>query len=550
MLALGLSSLALSPALFGQSQVEAWRNTGVNGSQQGGSFARLGDLNGDGVDDLAVGSATGNAVRLVSGATGATLSSFSGPSGSIWFGSQVGAIDDTHIVVGDPAAASFRGRVSVYDVTSTGAPLATYFGQAPNDFAGASVSDRLGDITGDGVPDFGFILRSGGAGQDRISIRSGAPGYIGLYLLSAPPGVDFAGGPVRVGDVFTSSNRNEFGVPGFGGARIYDGSNGAQLRLVSGIGRTSIIGLGDIDGDGADDYATGEPDENSGTGRARIYSGAAGSLVTSATGSASQDQFGFDIDVVSDHDGDGKNDLVVGAPQIAVNGTGYARVISSVSGCLISEFVPPSQVAAAFGVSVDSVGDLDGDGVDEVSIGASGWDQGVGANHGAVFTYIGNSPSGPVGTEFCHCTTFFAPCGNPSPTGIGGCENATGRGARMRAYCSASVSSDNLVLGVTGFKPNEAALIFMGNGNSTGPLDNGRKCVVGNIYRFPATFTDGDGSFTNGPGLAAYSATGFPAGGQIVAGSTWYFQAWARDGGGPCGLASNLSNAVAIPFLP
>jgi hypothetical protein len=47
-----------------------------------------------------------------------------------------------------------------------------------------------------------------------------------------------------------------------------------------------------------------------------------------------------------------------------------------------------------------------------------------------------------------------------------------------------------------------------------------------------------------GPGTAAAS------GGLIVPGTTWYFQAWHRDVGGPCGTGANLTHAIGVCFEP
>jgi hypothetical protein len=45
-------------------------------------------------------------------------------------------------------------------------------------------------------------------------------------------------------------------------------------------------------------------------------------------------------------------------------------------------------------------------------------------------------------------------------------------------------------------------------------------------------------------------SSSLPAGAQIAAGETWHFQAWFRDPSGPCGMGSNLTNALRVTFAP
>ena len=85
------------------------------------------------------------------------------------------------------------------------------------------------------------------------------------------------------------------------------------------------------------------------------------------------------------------------------------------------------------------------------------------------------------------------------------------------------------------------------------PFGDGLRCVAGGAsgtHRFPVHVADGTGAFAEGPGLVAYSMANFPPLGQLVAGSTYSFQGWYRDPGGPCGNAFNLTNGLAATFQP
>ena len=48
----------------------------------------------------------------------------------------------------------------------------------------------------------------------------------------------------------------------------------------------------------------------------------------------------------------------------------------------------------------------------------------------------------------------------------------------------------------------------------------------------------------------AYTIGANPPAGWITALSTWHFQTWYRDIGGPCGAFSNFSNALTVTFTP
>jgi hypothetical protein len=155
----------------------------------------------------------------------------------------------------------------------------------------------------------------------------------------------------------------------------------------------------------------------------------------------------------------------------------------------------------------------------------------------------------PPGSGDCFCSNAVAPCSNPDP--VGGCANSTGAGASLTGTGSSSIVSDDLALTVSGTPLNQFGLIFMGPGSTSVALGAGVRCVDAggvSLYRFPARPTGGSGGWTE-TGVAGFSCTTFPAPGCIAAGSTWNFQGWYRDPGGPC-ATSNLSNSWSVMFTP
>lgn len=147
----------------------------------------------------------------------------------------------------------------------------------------------------------------------------------------------------------------------------------------------------------------------------------------------------------------------------------------------------------------------------------------------------------------CFCAAA-APCGNVDPTA--GCRNSTALGGLLTPSGSTSVGADDLLLTATNLQPAAFGLTFMGP-TLGGPLvfGDGLRCVTGSLQRFAISISDATGTATTGPGLAAFS-TSFPAGSQIVSGSTWHFQHWYRDPGGPCGTSYSVTNAVSATFVP
>jgi hypothetical protein len=66
--------------------------------------------------------------------------------------------------------------------------------------------------------------------------------------------------------------------------------------------------------------------------------------------------------------------------------------------------------------------------------------------------------------------------------------------------------------------------------------------VGGGILRLPVFKADE-------AGLAEYELDfGTSPASQLTTGSTWNFQHWYRNPGGPCGNQFNLSNAISVTF--
>ena len=146
---------------------------------------------------------------------------------------------------------------------------------------------------------------------------------------------------------------------------------------------TTLATLGDLDGDGAADLAVADPLEDAGgglqIGRVYLYSGADGTFLRSRSGPAEGQEpdgeyFGSALAGLGDVTGDGVPDLAVGAPGYYTgSGTtyrGHAFIVSGADGARIRRFTSPT--TDKIGESVGALGDVDGDGVGDVAIGQAG----------------------------------------------------------------------------------------------------------------------------------------------------------------------------------
>jgi|GEM_PF-2742396 len=149
------------------------------------------------------------------------------------------------------------------------------------------------------------------------------------------------------------------------------------------------VGIGDVNGDGYDDIAiTGwSPSGEGSNGRTYIVHGAAAGL---SSISDTIPGAGASMASAGDVNGDGYGDLVVGYSGSVSVYFGSAAGLSDTANWRHSD--GPS--GSYYGSSVASAGDVNGDGYDEVIVGARYYHSSFRWDEGAVYMYYG-SPSGP-----------------------------------------------------------------------------------------------------------------------------------------------------------
>jgi hypothetical protein len=195
-----------------------------------------------------------------------------------------------------------------------------------------------------------------------------------------------------------------------GRAYVFSGANGSVLFSLNTPNPQAYpvfdmsLAMGDVSGDGKADIVVGAPVEDVGSstdqGRAYVFSGASGSLLfTLNTPNPQTDaQFGYSV-AAGDVNGDGEADIAVGAQGETVGGNGWqgrAYVFSGGGGSLLLTLTTPNaQPDAWFGRSV-AVGDVNGEAKGEIAVGASYEDVGGNVNQGRA--YVFSSPAlAPVG---------------------------------------------------------------------------------------------------------------------------------------------------------
>ncbi len=290
---------------------------------------RIADTNGDGVDDYLIGSTAQfgkGDVALYSGATGAHILTIPGQAGDQFGGTLAGAGDldgdgKGDIVVGAKTAVEpsnnivDAGFVAAYS-SATGKQLWIVYGQVTTDLMGESLA-RLGDVNADGFDDIVCCSRSevrvvdGVTGSTLSSVTAASLGQ--THFASAAEGLSSLGDvnddsiPDFAMGVSTSSGRVVWVRSGKDCSLIRTHSENSGV-IGSGFGR-NVAGVGDVDGDGVGDLLTGDSGQRKSD--IFVYSGASGKTIWSISNqSLSGGSLAASVSFIGDLTGDGHNEIM------------------------------------------------------------------------------------------------------------------------------------------------------------------------------------------------------------------------------------------------
>lgn len=422
----------------GPSQTPHWTKIGAVGSAMGASVSAAGDVNGDGFDDILMGASHdygysyyqgGKAWIYYGSASGVNTTNYdviNGVQSYMRLGADLNAAGDVNgdgyddFIVGaagyDAGTNSGHGQVRVYYGSSTGivggSPGWTIHGGNGQAF-GVKVSGA-GDLNGDGFDD---VVIAGNKSYSILKVVYGSSSGLAASAGWSLGSTNYPNANSRIATKIGDVNGDGFDdllAAGSGdkGYIFYGSSSGPGLSYDLVVdnrdGETfkddvNAATLGDIDGDGIDEFVIGFPNYST------YYVGAgAVSLFYGDTGDNMQDgadwftesnnvnaQMGHEVANAGDVNGDGWDDFLVGAWQYS-NGHVYEGAVFLYYGSNLGLSATPDWSAeggqhnAFFGYGLSAAGDVNNDGYADVVIGAQGHDH-LQSNTGRIYVYYGSA---------------------------------------------------------------------------------------------------------------------------------------------------------------
>ena len=496
----------------------------------GVSVAGIGDVNGDGYADVAVGADSYDNGQSDEGAVFVFLGSASG------IGNRTPATAAAQLEVNQNGAA-LAGVTRAGDVNGDGYDdllIAAEFYDNPSFNEGAAflyLGGANGIASGNAVT-AATLLESGQAGSAFGANLAGAGDVNGDGYADLIVGAEFYdSGEADEGAAFVylgSASGIADGTPATAAAQLESNQSGSAFG-------TSVAGAGDVNGDGyadvivgADAYDAGETDE----GAAFVFHGSATGIASGTPASAAAQlesnqagaTLGGSVAGAGDVDGDGFADVIVGAEDYDAGelDEGAAFVFrGSPSGIVAgapAAQLESNQVEARLGGSVAGAGDVKGDGYADVIVDAEFYDNGQ-LDEGAAFVFHGSASGIANGNPASAATQLES---DQADAKLGGSLAAAGD-VNGDGYADVIVGAE---LYDNGESDEGAAFVFLGSASgiaSATPATAATRLESNQVSALLGTSVAGAGD-VNGDGYAdVIAAAGFYDNGELDEGAAFVF---------------------------